>query len=119
MLVVEYDLLSQRPAEVVPLIYKVLGEEPFVHDYENLVFDTPAYDEGLGLKGLHKVRERVSFERRETILPPDLFDQYSRLSFWRDTQFGRTNVLMVKNDAKNDGNAPAGTGNASARGIGG
>ena len=119
MLVVEYDLLSQRPAEVVPLIYKFLGEEPYAHDYENLVFDTPAYDEGLGLKGLHKVRGKVSFERRETILPPDLFDQYSRLSFWRDTQFGRTNVLMVKNDAKAEVNLPAGPGNASARGIGG
>ena len=119
MLVVEYDLLTQRPAEVVPLIYKFLGEEPFAHDYDNLQFDTPAYDEGLGLKGLHKVRERVSFERRETILPPDLFDQYARLSFWRDTEFGRTNVLMVKADAKSDKSEGARANDVSARGIGG
>ena len=104
MLVVEYDLLSQRPAEVIPLIYKFLGEERFAHDFDKLIFDTPAYDEGLGLKGLHKVRAKVSFERRETILPPDLFEQYSRLSFWRDTEFGRTNVLMVKTDARTSKN---------------
>jgi sulfotransferase len=119
MLVVEYDLLSQRPAEVVPLIYRFLGEQPFAHDYDNLVFDTPAYDEGLGLKGLHKVRERVSFERRETILPPDLFDQYARLSFWRDTEFGRTNVLMVKADGNAVANARPVGDDVSRRGIGG
>ena len=119
MLVVEYDLLSQRPAEVVPLIYKFLGEEPFAHDYDKLVFDTPAYDEGLGLTGLHKVRGKVAFERRETILPPDLFDQYSRLSFWRDTKFGRTNVLMVKADAKAESDEPMLLENPRARGIGG
>lgn len=119
MLVVEYDLLTQRPAEVVPLIYKFLGEEPFVHDYDNLQFDTPAYDEGLGLKGLHKVRERVSFERRDTILPPDLFDQYARLSFWRDTQFGRTNVLMVKPDGNEAAKEKILGDDVSRRGIGG
>jgi sulfotransferase len=119
MLVVEYDLLTQRPAEVIPLIYQFLGEEPFAHDYENLSFDTPEYDEGLGLKGLHKVRQKVSFDRRETILPPDLFDQYSRLSFWRDTKFGRTNVLMVNPDAKSAENTLRGGENVSARGIGG
>jgi sulfotransferase len=119
MLVVEYDLLTQRPAEVVPLIYKFLGEEPFVHDYDKLQFDTPAYDEGLGLKGLHKVRERVSFERRDTILPPDLFDQYARLSFWRDTQFGRTNVLMVKADGNEAAKEKILGDDVSRRGIGG
>jgi len=119
MLVVEYDLLTQRPAEVVPLIYKFLGEAPFAHDYDRLQFDTPAYDEGLGLKGLHKVRERVSFERRETILPPDLFDQYARLSFWRDTEFGRTNVLMVKPDASAVAAQPRLGDDVSRRGIGG
>ena len=119
MLVVEYDLLTQRPAEVVPLIYKFLGEAPFAHDYDRLQFDTPAYDEGLGLKGLHKVRERVSFERRETILPPDLFDQYARLSFWRDTEFGRTNVLMVKPDASAVAEQPRLGDDVSRRGIGG
>ena len=96
MLVVDYDLLVQRPAHVVPLIYQFLGEEPFQHDYENLQFDTPEYDEGLGLVGLHKVRRKVSPEPRETILPPDLFEQYSKLSFWYNTAGSRCNVLMVR-----------------------
>ena len=96
MLVVDYDLLVQRPAHVVPLIYQFLGEEAFPHDYDNLQFDTPDYDEGLGLAGLHKVRQKVSLEPRETILPPDVFEQYSKLSFWNNTAGSRCNVLMVR-----------------------
>ncbi|MGE5466714.1 MAG: sulfotransferase family protein [Ignavibacteria bacterium] len=96
MLVVDYDLLVQRPQHVLPLIYQFLGEAPFEHDFANLEFDTPAYDEGLGLAGLHKIRPKVGLEPRETILPPELFEQYAKLSFWGDVTSSRTNVLMVK-----------------------
>lgn len=96
MLVVDYDLLVQRPQHVVPLIYQFLGEEPFTHDFDNLEFDTPEYDEGLGLRGLHKIRRKVGFEPRETILPPELFEQYAKLSFWGDVAGSRTNVLTVR-----------------------
>jgi sulfotransferase len=96
MLVVDYDLLVQRPQHVLPLVYKFLDEEPFMHDFDNLEFDTPEYDEGLGLAGLHKIRRKVSFEQRETILPPELFEQYAKLSFWGDVASSRTNVLMVR-----------------------
>lgn len=96
MLVVDYDLLVQRPQHVLPLIYQFLGEEPFAHDFDGLEFDTPEYDEGLGLTGLHKIRRKVSFEARETILPPDLFEQYAKLSFWYNVSASRTNVLVVR-----------------------
>ena len=97
MLVVDYDLLVQRPAHVIPLIYQFLGEEAFAHDYENLNFDTPEYDEGLGLVGLHKVRQKVSPEPRETILPPDLFEQYAALSFWKNHTDSAARVITVQN----------------------
>lgn len=96
MLVIDYDILAQRPREVVPLIYSFLGEPYFEHDYEHIQFDTPEYDEGLGLKGLHKVRERVGFEPRQTVLPPDLFEQYAKLSFWHDTTHSRCNVIRIR-----------------------
>lgn len=96
MLVVDYDILAQRPQEVIPLIYDFLGETRFAHDYQRLEFDTPQYDEGIGLVGLHKVRPTVSFEQRRTILPPDLFEQYAKLSFWRDTAASRSHVMMMR-----------------------
>ena len=96
MLVIDYDILAQRPKEVITLIYSFLGEQPFEHDYQNIAFDTPDYDEGLGLAGLHKVRPQVQFEARKTILPPDLFEQYAKLSFWHDTTLSQTNVIRIR-----------------------
>ena len=54
----------------------------------------PDYDERLGIAGMHTVRPAVTFESRQTVLPPDLFEQYSRLSFWNDPT-GRCSVLRV------------------------
>lgn len=99
MLVVDYDLLSQRPQDVVPLIYKFIGEPEFKHDFNAVSMDTPAFDEGLGLTGLHKVRAKVQFMPRSSILPPDLFEKYAALTFWRDTVGSRANVLMVSPDS--------------------
>jgi sulfotransferase len=98
LLVLDYDILASRPREVLPLIYRFLGETPFEHDFERLDFDTPEYDEGLGLRGLHKVRNKVSLQARQSILPPDLFQQYSQLSFWKDTKSSRSNVIMIRDD---------------------
>ena len=96
MLVIDYDILAQRPKDVIQLVYSFLGEQPFEHDYDNIQYDTPDYDEGLGLIGLHKVRPKVGFEKRQTVLPPDLFEQYSKLSFWHDTTNSRCNVIRIR-----------------------
>jgi sulfotransferase len=96
LLLVEYDLLAQAPQKVLGLIYKFLDEEPFAHDLDNISYDAPDFDAPLGMRGLHKVRPRVSFESRETILPPDLFEQYSRLSFWKDAAGSRASLITAK-----------------------
>ncbi|MCB2048883.1 MAG: hypothetical protein KDE32_11750 [Novosphingobium sp.] len=38
------------------------------------------------MRGLHKVHKKVEPRPRETILPPDLFERYSNMAFWRDLQ---------------------------------
>lgn len=95
LLLVDYDLLAQAPGKVIPLIYKFIGEEPFAHDYGNVQYDAPEFDDNLGLHGLHTVRPVVSLENRATILPPDLFEQYSQLSFWKDTRNSRSHVIAA------------------------
>lgn len=99
MLLIEYDLLAQVPHKVLPLIYQFIGEEPFLHDFERVAYDAPEFDAPLGMRGLHKVRPAVSLQARDTILPPELFAQYSKLSFWKDTAGSRANVLTVKSSA--------------------
>jgi sulfotransferase len=96
LLLVEYDLLAQAPQKVLPLIYQFIGEEPFEHDYERLQFDAPEFDAPLGVHGLHKVRPEVRLEPRTTILPPDLFEQYAALSFWKDPKGSRANLITVQ-----------------------
>lgn len=96
LLLVDYELLAQAPQQVLPLIYQFLGEPLFEHDFEQVQYDAPEFDEALGLHGLHKVRQRVGLERRETILPPDLFEQYSKLSFWQDQSNSRASAVTAK-----------------------
>ncbi len=95
LLLVDYDLLAQAPGKVLPLIYQFIGEEPFAHDYANVLYDSPEFDQNLGLHGLHQVRPVVGLENRATILPPDLFEQYSQLSFWKDARNSRSHVIAA------------------------
>lgn len=96
LLVVDYDFLAQVPEKVMPLIYQFLGEPEFAHDYSNVSYDAPEFDAPLGMHGLHKVRKHVSFEKRPTILPPDLFEKFESISFWKDTSNSRANVITLK-----------------------
>lgn len=100
LLVVDYDLLAQAPHKVLPLIYQFLGEPEYAHNFEQVKYDAPDFDEALGLHGLHKVRAQVALEPRQTILPPDLFEQYSKLSFWQDGSRSRASVITAKNHQK-------------------
>lgn len=84
IVIVEYDLITHRPADVFKLIYEFLGEEPFEHDFEAVDYDAPRFDAQLGLDGLHRVHRKVEPRPRETVLPPDLFERYSKLAFWRN-----------------------------------
>lgn len=82
IVIVDYDIFSQRPEEVIGLIYKFLDEEAYNHDFENVEYDAPAFDAQLGVQGLHRVHKKVEPRARKTILPPDLFERYAKLSFW-------------------------------------
>lgn len=98
LLVVEYELLTQAPERVLRLIYEFIGEAWFEHDFEHIVYDAPEFDEALGLSGLHRVRPRVAAEPRRTVLPPDLFEKYAALSFWRDGEGSAAHVIRTKAD---------------------
>ncbi len=98
LLVVEYELLAQAPERVLRLVYEFIGEPWFEHDFEHIAYDAPEFDEALGLSGLHRVRPRVAIEPRRTMLPPDLFEKYAKLSFWRDGEGSAAHVIRTKTD---------------------
>ncbi|WGF90516.1 sulfotransferase family protein [Marinivivus vitaminiproducens] len=84
LLLIEYDTLCRRPDETLALVYDFLGQPRFAHDFDNVDYAEPEFDRHLGTPGLHTVRRKVRFAARPTILPPDLFDKYAGLTFWRD-----------------------------------
>ncbi|MEM9280792.1 MAG: sulfotransferase [Verrucomicrobiota bacterium] len=84
LVLIDYDLLTARPAEVMKLLYEFLGEEPFAHDFDKVDYDSPVFDNQLGLDGLHRVHSKVAPRSRKTILPPDLFQRYAKMSFWHE-----------------------------------
>jgi sulfotransferase len=97
LLVIDYEWLSRAPAKVLPLVYQFL-EEPWFegHDFDNVVFDAPEFDEALGIDGLHRVRPKVEFQARQTILPPDLFKKFQGMDFWRDLAGTRAHVIAAQ-----------------------
>ncbi|HTZ22175.1 MAG TPA: sulfotransferase [Opitutaceae bacterium] len=93
ILVIDYDILTQAPAKVLPLIYQFLGEPIYAHDFDNLDYQEPAFDARLGLSGLHEIKRKVAHRPRPTVLPPDLFKQYSQLDFWKNNEGSVANVI--------------------------
>ncbi len=82
LILVDYEALARAPASVMQHLYTLLGLPPFAHDFSNVGFDTPEFDRGIGAPGLHKVRERVEWRPRESVLPPDLFNSFANDAFW-------------------------------------
>ncbi len=97
LLLVDYDLLVQAPEKCLRLVYDFVGESWFEHDFNNIHYDAPEFDQALGLSGLHKVRPKIEVTARHTLLPPDLFEQYAALSFWQ-TNESTANVIRFKNN---------------------
>jgi sulfotransferase len=106
LLLVEYDLVASRPADVFKLIYEFLGEAPFAHDFTNVQYDAPEFDAQLGLDGLHRVHPKVEPRARQTILPPDLFERYSKLAFWRDMPQSKVFRIVEKPDGSQQSAMP-------------
>jgi sulfotransferase len=96
LLLVDYDLLTKGPDKTMSLIYQFLGEVPFEHDFENVQYSEPEFDNRLKTKGLHEVRSQVEFKSRKTILPPDLFERFDGLSFWNEATNSRASAIVAK-----------------------
>jgi sulfotransferase len=96
LLVIDYELLTRAPAKVMALVYDFLGEPHFEHDFDKVEYDAEEFDTRLGAPGLHKVKARVKFTPRPSIIPPDLFDKFDKMSFWNDKAGSAANVITAQ-----------------------
>lgn len=93
LIVIPYETLAREPEQTMRRLYEELGEEPFAHDFENVVFDNPDYDAAISMPGLHKIRNKVEYLERPPIIPPDIFTKYGAANFWQQP---KQNVRGVK-----------------------
>lgn len=81
---VEYEQLCKNPSGMLRAIYNFIEQPYFDHDFSNVEKTYNEYDTEVGLKNLHFVRKSVRFVSRKTCIPPDLWDRYSNMEFWKD-----------------------------------
>ncbi len=98
LLLIDYDLLTKFPEKTLKLLYQFLEIEYFNHDFDNVEYAADEFDYTLGVKGLHTVQRKVEFRERRSILPPDLFDKYTEMAFWKDTAGSAASVIGPKNN---------------------
>lgn len=98
LLLIDYDLLSQFPGKTMELLYQFIDQPAFDHDFNNVEYEAEGFDERVGAKGLHRVRKEVSFVPRRSILPPELFEKYSEMAFWKDSTGTSASCIVTKSE---------------------
>jgi len=81
--IVDYDVLTKNPINVMKRIYDFLEEPWFEHDVENVEDSYDEFDRQANLIGLHTIRKKIEYIHRRPILPEDLWMHYSQSSFWK------------------------------------
>lgn len=79
---IEYNDLCMTPKQTMKNLYEFIEKDYFEHDFNNVERSWDEYDLELGAD-LHKVRKKVEYMDRDTILPPDVLCQYVNMEFWR------------------------------------
>ena len=82
LILVGYEALAKRPEPTLRLLYDFLDEPWFPHDYDNVEYEADEFDLALGTPNLHRVRRKVEWIDRATVLPPELFDRFANDAFW-------------------------------------
>jgi sulfotransferase len=96
LILLDYEMLCRQPQAAMAFVYKELGLAPFAHDFDAVEYtDGDAFDEKMGVPGLHEVRRKVEFRERAAILPPDLIQRFSADAFWMTPEAAVRGVPMA------------------------
>jgi sulfotransferase len=95
LIVVPYDVLVREPDRTLRSLYRELGEPYYMHDFHNVTYEAPAYDNNLGMAGLHTVQRIVEYRQRQPVLPPELFAKYAKSHFWELSELNPRNVTIL------------------------
>lgn len=82
LMLVEYNDLVKTPEKTIKAVYSFLGEEYYEHDFNNVEANWDEYDKEIGVP-FHRVRKKIAFNERNTILPPDILNKFANMEVWR------------------------------------
>ena len=85
MFFIRYEDLTKRPVHVFAKLYEFLGEESFVHDFENVQQVIWEHDNVYGLGGnLHTIRSKVEPQEPQwpSILGEEVAAKYQGVDLW-------------------------------------
>ena len=82
LMLVEYEQLCKNPEGILKAIYNFIDEPYYKHDFDNVDGAWDEYDFEIGLP-LHKVKRKVEWKQRNTVLPPDIINKYTNMEVWR------------------------------------
>jgi sulfotransferase len=94
LIAVRYDSLTENPEETIGRLYEAIGEPGHAHDFSHVEYDEPQYDFNMGLPDFHRVSGPVRINKRETILPPDIFKQHDEC-FWNKPDHNPRGVVIL------------------------
>ena len=81
---IKYDSLVSNTKSVLSKLYDFFEEPYFEHNLEYIegnIFDK--YDAAIASPGLHKVKSKIETTKKKNLLPPELYNTYSKMSFWK------------------------------------
>ncbi len=82
LLLVDYDVLANRPDAAIRGIYEFIGQPGFAHDFNHVEFAADDFDAAAGMPGMHKVKGKVAPIARQPTLPPDIAGNFRAPEFW-------------------------------------
>jgi sulfotransferase len=96
LILIEYQALTRAPGDTLRILYEMLDQPHFTHDFENVEYQADDFDLALGARGLHTVRRRVEWIERRSVLPPELFARFSGDMFWRTPEAAARDVPVIR-----------------------
>jgi sulfotransferase len=95
LIVIPYANLAKYPEKTITALYTQLGEPLFKHDFNQVQYEEPDYDEELGMPGMHTVKSKVEYLEQKPTIPPDLFAKYASTQFWEKKELNTRGVVIL------------------------
>jgi len=83
IILIQYDDLVKYPEMTIKNLYSRIGIQQYHHDFSNVASSFEKYDKNLGMPGLHTTKQVVSYTPRKSVLPPEIWQKYSKMEFWK------------------------------------